>query len=124
MDIQTKKLMASIKLVPRFSHQHGYDHYIHNGRKYNIFKTSEYETNLNFIDKRLNYPGSKGKDIITYTRVCNHTNRRSTNGPYFHRLFNELKILNKFLKSCPDFDEQIEKNKYRYFFDFEIIEKI
>jgi hypothetical protein len=121
MDIQTKKLIASIKLVPRFSRQHGPDHYIYNGHKYNIFKTSEYETNLNFIDKRLNHPGSKGKDIITYTRDCTHNNRRSTNGPYFHKLFSELKILNKLLKTCPDFDEQIEKNKYAYFFNFEII---
>jgi hypothetical protein len=114
-----KKLIASIKLVPRFSHQYGPDYILlENGYKLLIHKKSEYETTLNFIDKSLNHPGSKRKDIVTYTYDCTNNNKRATTSYYYFELFDIIKKLNNFLKKCPDFDEQIEKNRGKYFFDF------
>jgi hypothetical protein len=66
----------------------------------------------------LNHPGSYGKDIVTYTYDCTNNNKRDTRRDYYYIVFNELKKINNFLKQCPDFDEQIQKNKGRYFFDF------
>ena len=115
-----KKLIESIKLVPKFSHQHGGEYIVlENGDKKNIFKISEYETNLNFIDKNMDSIWTRnGKDTITYTYDCSNNNKRATKNNYYRCLFNELKVINKLLNQCPDFVEQIEKNRTRYFFDF------
>lgn len=113
------KVIASIKLLPKFSHQFGPEYlFFDDGTKQRINKISRYETNLNFIDKSLKYPCSNGKDIVTYRYDCAENNKRDTRCNYYYIVFNELKKINKFLKECPDFNEQIEKNRGRYFFDF------
>ena len=118
-----KQLIESIKLVPKFSHEFNRDYIMgENGRLIHILRLSRYETNLNFIDKSQKYPGSLGKNIISYNYDCTNNNKRDVSGYYYSTLFKELKIINKLLKYCPDFDEQIRKNKGKYFFDFKLID--
>jgi hypothetical protein len=115
-----KQLLASLNLVPKFSHMEIQDVEFQDEDDIDdsvcVIKVLKaiYETDLVIVEKNIN--PLCNEDEVTFITV---NKKRAT----FHRYNSVLldvvkKINNILLKNCSDFDKQIELNKRKYFFDF------